>query len=347
MSEDKARSFFINKSGKDEVLFNYNSNLDNYKKIIVFLPDQVEDLYVYLPFILHLKEIKSQQDLVLFTSSEHLNILTGLSLANYSIFFNKETFFYGEENFKTIDETISNGNFNLSIMLDHNLPLLKLYLCRKSLAQVKLGINAENQYPFINLSLKPKTENPSTYACRNTLFKHFKLPENEILKNAAMCHLNSAKNNSSEEKLASKKVVLINMEEDLDGKAWTEQQLKYILKYLKEKDFRLLALFTNNRKQIDLKNTVSKLGISISSISSSSITLLDALPQYKALITRNSAHYHMCLNLGHTPALLVCDIDKTSFKLPQELISSLLISADSDEINAKQIQELLKKAIVQ
>lgn len=330
-SEQSARQFFIKKSGDESVIQNYSPKISNFQKKLIFLPDSPEELYVYLPFLLYLAKTETENSLLLVASGKHRYILKAVGLQAYSYLYSSSHFRYGEKDFADLESYLEREAFDIALMLDSEYPLLKLYLCRKSQAPIRIGIRAADQYPFINISLSPSEASDDVYTNRHTLLKHFNLPEVELLEEA-MHYVKGFIKGDDFTPQHSRNVILLNMETDLDGKDWSLSQLKTISESIGTK-YRLLALFTQSNKSSPLKEEVQKMNIKIAPLPSSSGALLDMLRQYRALISRNSDHAHLCLNLGSLPTLMFLDEQTTRFSIPDSAFYQLTTHPDSEALS--------------
>jgi hypothetical protein len=320
-SEEVVRSYFVKKSGEETIVSNYSANLQNYAKKLVFLPDNSEDLHVYLPLLMHLAQIEAPESLLFVSPQHHRHLLKALNLQDFTTLYNTAHFVFGDPEFIDLQRSIQAESFELVLFLDKQFPLLKLFLARYSGAPVRLAINCDHAYPFLNISLRQSQNGDSVYANRQLLFKHFNLPSSSILEKAVHYVRGAVREDDSS--LPTRHVVLLNMEPDLDGVQWTREQLQSIQKCISNK-YRILALFAPGQKDESVTNELHRLQIRIAPIPSSSGALLDMLRQYRAIISRNSDHAHLCINLGHLPTYIASS-GNTRFPLPESVKSMTIL----------------------
>jgi len=341
-SEARCRSFFNRRSGSENQLTNYTCDLEKYPRRLVILPERFEELSVWLPLFLYLQRTSKEENIFFISPHSHRPILKAVGLQKNCYLYSPYHFRFGEKDFHDLETFIQAEQFDLCLFFDSDMPLLKLYLAKLSQASIRLGMLSDEAYPFLNVSLVPASKSRCLYTLRETFFHHFGLPEKEILDKAAR-HAKPDQAGHDESHLPGRHVFLLNMEPDLSGKPWSAEQITSINRALEGK-YRLLALFPGGESQKNkaYQDLLNKLQIRIAPIPSNSGALLDLIRQYAGLISRNSGHAHLCLNLGTIPTLLIQDESGAINCNPDPKTHQLQYAEDQSEISAESIKEFIR-----
>lgn len=303
-----ARRFLIRQSGGSEQPFCYSPDLEKLPRRLLILPDEVAEFSTFLPLILHLGEETSKGELLILSSQEHRPILKALQMEDYCLFHQPEHLRYGEAALRQIRDQICSKTWDICLFLDGAQPLVKLYLARCSKAPYRVALQAEEQNPFVNISLRPRTPR-SLYSRCACLYNHFRLNSKSLLNKCreySSHRLRTGGSQDSHSHLSSNNVLLLNMEPSRNsGRMWTEQELVSLSHWLGGK-YRLLALFQGSAPA-QWSQILEQLQIRVAPIPSTSGALVDLVRQYRALVSLDSAHAHLAMHLTETRVLLLQD----------------------------------------
>ena len=165
-SDASLKKWFLKQAGDFSSSFFYEKSLPKDKKILVFLPQQKEQIPLILAFFKKM-EFPKENILALVDESFRELLLRESKTANF-IYTNVLKFRYGESDFSVLTEKVK--EFRPHICLYFNEAFFpSLYLAKISSAIYRIGFSADTLYPFLNISLKA----PSFESGINLLEKQF------------------------------------------------------------------------------------------------------------------------------------------------------------------------------
>jgi len=168
-SEKKLRTWFEKKSGGENEMFQYRPDISNCKKVIIFLPEELDKLFVFLPLAIELSEKRKHDDVLVFTDEKNRYVLRALNLEHITLFYKGEAMVYGEEHFFEMERKIQEQKWELCLFLQETSQLPYLYLARATRATYRIGIRPE--FPFLNIALQSQSNNDNIYSTRSFLYK--------------------------------------------------------------------------------------------------------------------------------------------------------------------------------
>jgi ADP-heptose:LPS heptosyltransferase len=310
LKEEQVRSWLAKKLPRNEEWVRFDKQLQNYGKILVILPDQDEQIFALMPFLLFLRAQHGQEGLSILMPHQHRHLCESLQLRDCTLLYPQEHLRYGTKTFAKVSEIITGFQAELCLFLDSHFSALKLYLAALSGAPARLGVGKEDEYPFLNVVLRQKEEDiANPYNICHTLCRHFNLEQENTLELARKSHRPRKQENSR----AQLKVLLLNLEEEI----WSEEELREVQQQFSKK-FHLLAVQGYSTASQGEKQALilKKLGIPSSPLVSTSRAFLDLLWQYHALLTHNTAHMHLAANLSEIPIICKQEEGDTRFLPP-------------------------------
>jgi len=303
-SEAGIRKYFARKAGQESGSFIYSNDLTKHRKRIVFLPSELSLLSVHVPLCLELSRAAKEHELVFVGDESYMALFKALGIEKFGWFYSATNLRYGDPFFKALELKIRSHGFDVALMLDSQPSLLQLYLTRASGAAIRIGMDCDKDYPFLNFCFH--TEKSSPYSFRSHLQILF------LLEDSHQDHPFAHKSSN----LSSKQVILLNLEPSVDGHAWTVDEMTVLAQKI-DPHYRLLALAPDPTLLEQWGPTLERLAIRSAPIATSFSAFLDLLRQYKGMISLNSAHAQLALNISHIPMILVHD-PKLEGWLPQE-----------------------------
>ena len=148
-SRESLFKWFLKMAGEDTGAFQFPDSLKGHPKTIVILPRDMESS---AGFLHKMPQVWFQN--VQFVAHESLHALISAKRA-HAFYFSDAECRYGERVFEEIEKKIRDFAPTVCIYLGE--PFLpRLYLAKKSGANLRIGFNSESLYPFLNLSLHPE-----------------------------------------------------------------------------------------------------------------------------------------------------------------------------------------------
>lgn len=293
-SEAWIRSFFVKRSGQNTAPFSYNKDLTGIVKRLIILPHSLATLAAHLPFLLEMDRKGKPDDLKLLCDLSFLPLLKALGIEKHGIFANFAGLRYGNPDFSQLELTLQNSKFEVCIMLEESPSLLLLYLARASGAPMRLGLDCEKHYPFLNISYRSADSSPYS----------FRTHMDGLFQTSSWTHEHPLAHDPAN--LSSQKVILLNLESSIGGTSWTTEELSQIAASI-DPHYRLLALITDPSLLEKFTPLLERLSIRTAPIASSYTAFLDLLRQYRGMISLNSAHAQLAINISKIPTLLLTE----------------------------------------
>jgi len=295
------RRWFEKKSGGQNEMFQYKPDISTCKKIIVFLPTEQDRFFVMLPFAIALAENKGPDDFLLITEEDNRYILRALGLERLSLFYNNSTMLYGEGDFFELEKRIQDLKWDLCVFLQENAKLPFLYLARITRAPYRLGIKQE--FPFLNIALQNSENSENIYANRKFLYKAFAIDYKKAEKESIhLTHKNERLGFNS--RLSTSNTILLNLEPPISGEAWSEHEVYTICKAF-QPTWRLITIAATTKQLEHYSKVMEELEMRSNPVLLHSESIFSVLRQYPAIITFNSVHSHMFLNLSNIKVLML------------------------------------------
>jgi len=282
-------------------MFQYKPDISNCKKVVIFLPLEQDKFFVVLPFALALSEKRSQDDFLIVTEENNRYILRALGLEWVSLFYNRETMLYGEEDFFETERRIQEQKWDLCLFLQNKATLPYLYLARMTKAPYRMGIKQE--FPFLNITLKSSSNSENIYANRNFLYKTFLIdPEKAEKVSIQATQKNERQDFNS--RLSTSNTLLLNLEPPIDGEPWQESEVFSIYKAFQPR-WRLITIAATSKQFEPYYKVMEELDMRSNPVFLHSESIFSVLRQYPAIITLDSMHSHLFLNLSSIKILML------------------------------------------
>jgi len=282
-------------------MFQYRTDISSCKKVIVFLPMELDRLFVILPLAIELSEKRKQDDILILTDEKNRYVLRALNLEHISLFYNSQTMVYGEEHFFEIERKIQEQRWDLCLFLLESAPLPYLYLAKATHATYRIGIKPE--FPFLNIALQSYPNNNSIYANRNFLYKTLLIDPKKAEKDSVHVTQKNERLDSTP-KLSTSNAILFNLEPPIKGEPWTESEIFMICKSFRP-EWRLITIAATTEQFEPYYKVMEELEIRSNPVLLHSESIFSVLRQYPAIITLNSLHSHLFLNLSNIKILML------------------------------------------
>jgi hypothetical protein len=300
-SEKQLRLWFEKRSGGENEMFRYRADISSCKRVIVFLPKELDKLFVILPLAIELSGKRKQDDFLILTDENNRYILRALNLEHLSLFYKGPSMVYGEEHFFEIERKIQEQRWDLCLFLHENASLPYLYLAKATRATYRIGIKQE--FPFLNIALQSYPSSSSIYANRNFLYKTLSVDPKKAEKDSI--HVTQKNERlSSISKLSTSNAILLNLEPPIIGEPWTESEIFMICKSFRP-DWRLITIAATTEQVEPYSKVMEELEIRSNPVLLHSESIFSVLRQYPAIITLNSLHSHLFLNLSNIKVLMI------------------------------------------
>jgi hypothetical protein len=300
-SEAYVRQWFEKKSGETNEMFQYKPDISSFKKIVIFLPFEQHKLFAMLPVALALFEKRGADNFLTVTDESNRYILRALSLEHASLFYSSKNMLYGDGEFVEMEKRLQEQLWDLCLFLQENAPLPYLYLARITRATYRMGFKPN--FPFLNITLQNSSGSDSIYAHRNFLYKRFfinpKKAEEESIRT-------TQKNErlSERTKLSTSNTILLNLEPPIHGEAWTESEISMIYRAF-QPNWRLIAISTCTELLEPYSKIMEELDMRSNPVFLHSESIFSVLRQYPAVVTLNSMHSHLFLNLSSIKVIML------------------------------------------
>jgi hypothetical protein len=337
-SEKKLRLWFEKKSGGENEMFQYRADISNCKKVIVFLPTELDKLFVILPLAIELSEKRKQDDILILTDENNRYILRALSLEHLSLFYNSQAMVYGEEHFFEVEKRIHEQKWDLCFFLQENASLPYLYLAKATHATYRIGIKPE--FPFLNIALQSNPSSNSIYATRNFLYKTLLIDPKKAEKDSVHVTQKNERLGSTA-KLSTSNAILFNLEPPIKGEPWTESEIFMICKSFRP-EWRLITIAATAEQFEPYSKVMEELEIRSNPVLLHSESIFSVLRQYPAIITLNSLHSHLFMNLSNIKVLML--EQKEDYEAPDNKMMLKFSREDNYYSFAKSASSFIKES---
>jgi len=312
LSEQQLRHWFEKKSGGENEMFQYKTDIADSKRMIIFLPAEQDKFFVILPFAMALSEKRDPNDFLIVTDEINRYILRALGLERLSLFYNSQNMLYGEADFFELEKRIQEQKWDLCVFLQENAELPFLYLARVTHAPYRMGIKQE--FPFLNIALQNSSNRENVYANRNFLYKTFFIdPEKAKNKSIQVTMKNERPGFNS--KLSTSNTLLLNLEPPIEGEPWSDNEVFMICKSFQPR-WRLITVAATAKELEPYAKVMDELEMRSSTVLLHSESIFSVLRQYPAVITLNSMHSHLFLNLSSIKILML--EQNEDYEIPNE-----------------------------
>ena len=301
LSEKRIRHWFEKKSGGKSEMFQYKPDISNCKKVIIFLPTEPDKFFVVLPFAMALSEVRNPDDFLTITDENNRRIMRALDLERVSLFYNSDTMLYGATDFFEMEKRIQERKWDLCLFLQDKTVLPFLYLARATRAPYRIGIKQD--FPFLNIMLKSSSSNENIYANRNFLYKTF-LINSKKAESASIHATQKNEKPNPASKLSTANTILLNLEPPINGEPWAESEVIAIFKAF-QPGLRLITIAATTAQLEPYAKATEELGMRSNPVLLHSESIFSVLRQYPAIITLNSPHCHLFLNLSNIKVLML------------------------------------------
>jgi len=297
-------------------MFQYRPDISTCKKVIIFLPNEQDKFFVMLPFAMALAENKGSDDFLIITEEDNRYILRALGMERLSLFYNNSTMLYGEDDFYELEKRIQELKWDLCVFLQENAQLPFLYLARITKAPYRTGLKQE--FPFLNIALQNSANNENIYANRNFLYKAFSInPKKAEDESIRVTHKNERLGLNS--RLSTSNTLLLNLEPPITGEAWSEHDVYTMCKAF-QPGWRLITIAATTKQLEPYAKVMEELEMRSNPVLLHSESIFSVLRQYPAIITLNSIHSHLFLNLSNIKVLMLEQNDDYDIPNNQSLL---------------------------
>jgi len=311
-SEQHIRHWFEKKSGGEPEIFQYKADISTCQKIVVFMPSEQDKFFVLLPFVLSLSIKRMPDNFLVIASEDNRPILRALDLERASLFYNDKTMLYGTSDFFDIEKRIQERRWDLCLFLQEKTTLPFLYLARITGAPYRMGVKQD--FPFLNITLKNASYSDNIYANRNFLYKTFLMDSQKAESDSIHATQKNEKLNSIS-KLSTANTILLNLEPPVNGEPWSESEVFAICKAF-QPGWRLITIAATTA-QMDLYSKVmEQLDMRSNHVLLHSESIFSVLRQYPGIITLNSIHSHLFLNLSNIKVLMLEQEQEVDYNIP-------------------------------
>jgi hypothetical protein len=311
-SERQIRLWFEKKSGGEPEIFQYKADISSCEKIVIFLPAEQDKFFVLLPFALSLSVKRMPDNFLVIADENNRPILRALDLERASLFYNSQTMLYGTADFFEIEKRIQERKWELCLFLQEKATLPFLYLARTTGAPYRMGVKQD--FPFLNITLKNASFSDDIYANRNFLYKTFLIDSKKAEKDGIHATQKNEKLNSTS-RLSTANTILLNLEPPINGEPLAESELFAIYKAF-QPGWRLITIAATT-SQLELYSKVmEELDMRSNHVLLHSESIFSVLRQYPGIITLNSLHNHLFLNLSNIKVLMLEHEQDQSYMVP-------------------------------
>jgi hypothetical protein len=311
-SERKIRLWFEKKSGGEPEIFQYKADISSCKKVVIFLPSEQDKFFVLLPFALSLSTKRMPDNFLVIADENNRPILRALDLERASLFYNKQTMLYGTSDFFEMEKRIQERKWDLCLFLQEKTTLPFLYLARATGTPYRMGVKQD--FPFLNITLKNASYSDDIYANRSFLYKTFLIDPQKAEADSIRATQKNEKLNSTS-KLSTANTILLNLEPPINGDPWAESEVFAICKAF-QPGWRLITIAATTA-QLDLYSKVmEELDMRSNHVLLHSESIFSVLRQYPGIITLNSPHSHLFLNLSNIKVLMIEQEQELGYTVP-------------------------------
>ncbi|MDR0517592.1 MAG: hypothetical protein LBH25_11170 [Fibromonadaceae bacterium] len=300
-SERSVRYWFERKSGGKSEVFQYKADISGYKRIAVFLPTEQNKFFAILPFVLALFEKRGADNFLTITDENNRYILRALHLEHASLFYNSQNMLYGNADFFEMEKRLQEQRWDLCLFLQENALLPFLYLAKITNAPYRMGIN--QNFPFLNITLQNSSGSDSIYAHRNFLYKTFFINSQKAEEESI--HITQKNERLSDRaKLSTSNTILLNLEPPINGEPWAESEIAMICRAF-QPNWRLIVISTSPDLLEPYSKIMEELDMRSNPVFLHSESVFSVLRQYPAIVTFNSMHSHLFLNLSNIKVIML------------------------------------------
>jgi len=301
LSERQVRRWFEKKSGGEPEIFQYKADISSCERIVIFLPSEPDKFFVLLPFALSLSIKRMPDNFLVIADENNRPILRALDLERASLFYNGQNMLYGTADFFEMEKSIQERRWDLCLFLQEKTTLPFLYLARATGASYRMGVKQE--FPFLNITLKNASYSDDIYANRSFLYKTFLIDPKKAEEESIHATQKNEKLNSLS-KLSTSNTILLNLEPPINGEPWTESEVFAICKAF-QPGWRLITIAATTA-QLDMYSKVmEELDMRSNHVLLHSESVFSLLRQYPGIITLNSLHSYLFLNLSNIKILML------------------------------------------
>jgi len=300
-SERHIRLWFEKKSGGEPEIFQYKADISSCEKIVIFLPSEQDKFFVLLPFAQSLSIKRMPDNFLIISDENNRPILRAMDLERASLFYSSQTMLYGTSDFFEIEKRIQERRWDLCIFLQEKATLPFLYLARTTGAPYRMGLKQD--FPFLNITLKNASYSDDIYANRNFLYKTFSIDIQKAEKDSIHATQKNEKLNSTS-RLSTANTVLLNLEPPIEGEPWSESEVIALCKAF-QPGWRLIAIAATTAQLDMYSKAMEELDMRSNHVLLHSESVFSLLRQYPGIITLNSLHSHLFLNLSNIKVLML------------------------------------------
>lgn len=282
-------------------MFQYKADIPNCRKVIIFLPEEQDKLFVILPLAITFSEKRHKDDFLILTDESNRHILRALDLEKFSLLCNSQSMLYGETYFFEMEKKVQEQKWDLCLFLLEKAPLPYLYLAKATRASYRMGVKPE--FPFLNIALQSNSNNENIYAIRDFLYKTFLIDSKKAEKESIHVTQKNERQSFSQ-KLSTSNTILLNLEPPIKGQPWIESEISMICKSFRP-EWRLIAIAATTKQLEPYYKIMEELEIRSNPVLLHSESIFSVLRQYPAIVTFNSLHSHLFLNLSSIKVLML------------------------------------------
>ncbi len=270
--------------------FSWKQDLSQSKRRLIVLPHLLQDISAALPLLLQLHQCK--EALHFLCPREFESLLKAMGLESRCIHYSPTDLKFFHPEFAKIQGQVAQFGPDLVLNLEKNANLPLLYLIGKSNATWRVGGNCQTNHPFLNISIEYGKSDFAGFLEKLRALFHFGFSKlDHPLKH-------------SKESLSSSQVILLNLEDAVDGTSWKESELVQLVKQL-DPHFRLLALKLDNQNAIKYQAILDRLSIRTAPTATSFVVFLEMLKQYRGMVSLHSAHAELAIRLSQLPMVVL------------------------------------------
>ncbi len=144
--------------------------LSEQEAVLIILPESSEGVALYLPFLHKLAHVK-KHGVLLLANKLHENLLQTNLVKQEVLYYTTLGCRFGEAEFQKLEEILRARKLTASFYLQRQTLFQMLYLCKSCGIPYRFGIDCENFYPLLNLSLLPGDDFPKQIEALETIFQ--------------------------------------------------------------------------------------------------------------------------------------------------------------------------------
>jgi hypothetical protein len=313
-SERQIRQWFEKKSGGEPEIFQYKADIASCRKVVVFLPAEQDKFFVLLPFAVSLSEKRMPDNFLVITEENNRPILRALDLERAALFYKSNAMLYGTSDFFEMEKRIQERKWDLCLFLQEKTTLPFLYLARATGAPYRMGVKQE--FPFLNITLKNASYSENIYASRNFLYKTFLIDQKKAEKDSIHATQKNEKQ-SSTSRLSTANTILLNLEPPINGEPWLDSEVFAVCKAF-QPGWRLITIAATTSQLEMYSKVMEELDMRSNHVLLHSESIFSLLRQYPGIITLNSPHSHLFLNLSGIKVLMLEQEQDPYYAVPND-----------------------------